>query len=78
MGRIILRREGTELMGAAVSTGPVETLDAALRDALLPYYPLINKVKLIDYRVRILDPTEATAAKVRVFRAGTRLESLRT
>ncbi len=67
VGRILLRREGTELMGAAVRTGPVETLDAALRDALLPFYPFMNNVKLIDYRVRILDPVEAAAAKVRVF-----------
>ena len=67
VGRIFLRQNGKELMGAAVKIGPVETLDAALRDALLPTYPFITKVKLIDYRVRILNPTAAAAAKVRVF-----------
>jgi 2-isopropylmalate synthase len=67
VGRILLRRDGIELMGAAVRLGPVETLDAALRDALLPRFPFLLTIKLIDYRVRILNPTAAAAAKVRVF-----------
>jgi 2-isopropylmalate synthase len=67
VGRIFLKENGTELMGAAVRGGPVDTLDAALRDALVPLYPFIEQLKLIDYRVRILNPTGATAAKVRVF-----------
>ena len=47
--------------------GPVETLDHALRDALGDIYPFIQKKKLIDYRVRVLNPEDATSAKVRVF-----------
>jgi 2-isopropylmalate synthase len=46
--------------------GPVNALDNALRKALTRFYPAIAKVHLVDYRVRILDPQEATAAKTRV------------
>jgi 2-isopropylmalate synthase len=67
VGRIFLKVKGKEVMGAAVRIGPVETLDAALRDALLPIYPFIDKVKLTDYKVRVLNPEKASAAKVRVF-----------
>lgn len=67
LGRIFLRQNGKELMGASVRVGPVETLDFALRDALSDTYSFIEHIKLIDYKVRILNPTDATAAKVRVF-----------
>lgn len=46
--------------------GPVDALNSALRKALTRFYPRINDVVLTDYRVRILDPEEATAAKTRV------------
>ncbi len=67
VGRMFLDDDGTEVMGAAVGVGPVETLDGALRNALYPHYPLLKNVKLIDYRVRVLNPESASAAKVRVF-----------
>ena len=67
VGRIFMVAHGRELMGAAVGIGPVETLDAALRDALVPHYPFITKISLTDYRVRVLNPEEASAARVRVF-----------
>ncbi|MEE8442058.1 MAG: citramalate synthase, partial [Spirochaetia bacterium] len=67
VGRIFMRVHNRELMGAAVGTGPVETLDHALRDALAPHYPFIGKIGLTDYRVRVLNPERASAAKVRVF-----------
>ena len=51
---------------AAEGDGPVHALDQALRKALLRFYPEIAKVFLTDFRVRILDPEEATAAKTRV------------
>ncbi|NLG12387.1 MAG: citramalate synthase [Elusimicrobia bacterium] len=51
---------------ASEGNGPVNALDNALRKALLKFYPEIAKVKLIDYRVRILHPEEATAAATRV------------
>ena len=50
----------------AEGVGPVEALDHALRKALLRFYPDIKDVHLRDFRVRILDPEEATAAKTRV------------
>jgi len=46
--------------------GPVAALDSALRKALAPFNEEISQVHLIDYRVRILDPEEATSAKTRV------------
>lgn len=46
--------------------GPVDALNMALRNALSEFYPSISDVHLLDYRVRILDPEEATAAKTRV------------
>jgi 2-isopropylmalate synthase len=46
--------------------GPVDALNMALRNALAEFYPSIKEVQLADYRVSILDPEEATAAKTRV------------
>lgn len=67
VGRIFMAGAGKELMGAAVGIGPVETLDGALRDALCPHFPFIARISLTDYRVRVLNPERASAAKVRVF-----------
>ncbi|MFO7871158.1 MAG: citramalate synthase [Kiritimatiellia bacterium] len=50
----------------AEGDGPVHALDKALRKALVRFYPPIAKVFLTDFRVRILDPEDATAAKTRV------------
>lgn len=50
----------------AEGDGPVNALDNALRQALKKFYPVIAKVALTDYHVRIIDPEEATAAKTRV------------
>ncbi|MEI6351680.1 MAG: citramalate synthase [Verrucomicrobiota bacterium] len=46
--------------------GPVNALDAALRKALRPFYPQIDEIKLEDYKVRILDTKQGTAAPTRV------------
>jgi len=46
--------------------GPVNALDAALRKALEHHYPVIKEMQLVDYRVRVVNPKAATAAKVRV------------
>lgn len=51
---------------AAEGNGPVNALDMALRKALTKFYPKIKKMKLSDYKVRVLDAKEATGAKVRV------------
>ncbi len=55
----------TELT-AGEGHGPVDALNAALRQALTRFYPEIESVALTDYRVRILDPQEATRAVTRV------------
>ena len=54
------------MMVVAEGNGPVNALDAALRKALLPYYPELSAMTLSDYKVRILTPSEATAALTRV------------
>lgn len=46
--------------------GPVNALDEALRSALIQRYPQIEKIHLVDYKVRIVNPTAGTAAKIRV------------
>ncbi len=51
---------------AAEGNGPVSALDAALRKALLDVYPALAKIRLDDYKVRILDSENGTGAAVRV------------
>ena len=46
--------------------GVVNALDGALRKALVAFFPEIEQVQLVDYKVRILDGEDATAAKTRV------------
>jgi 2-isopropylmalate synthase len=46
--------------------GPVNALDAALRKSLENFYPSIKDVRLIDYKVRVVNALEGTAARVRV------------
>ena len=58
--------EGEVLHTAADGNGPVNALDAALRKALGAFYPQLDGVHLVDYKVRILDGDAATAAKTRV------------
>lgn len=51
---------------AAEGNGPVNALDKALRKALEVFYPAISRMKLTDYKVRVLDSKSATGASVRV------------
>jgi 2-isopropylmalate synthase len=51
---------------AAAGNGPVNALDHALRKALEEFYPNLREMKLLDYKVRILDESKGTAAKTRV------------
>ena len=51
---------------AAQGDGPVNALDCALRKALEMFYPALKTVRLIDYKVRVIDPGDASGAKVRV------------
>jgi 2-isopropylmalate synthase len=57
---------GEVLHTAADGNGPVNALDGALRKALGAFYPVLDSVHLVDYKVRILDGTSATAARTRV------------
>ncbi len=61
-----LRIEGAVTHTAAEGAGPVNALDRALRTALLPRYPELAQVQLVDYRVRIVDEHLGTAARPRV------------
>lgn len=51
---------------AAEGNGPVNALDAALRRALLGTYPQLGQMRLIDYKVRVVDSAAGTAAQIRV------------
>jgi len=57
---------GTSAYTAAEGNGPVNALDNALRKALVQYFPSLANMHLSDYKVRVLDEKDATAAKVRV------------
>ncbi|HZJ15987.1 MAG TPA: citramalate synthase [Chthoniobacteraceae bacterium] len=57
---------GTPQYTVAEGDGPVNALDAALRKALRPFYPAIDAIKLDDYKVRIINGQEGTAAGTRV------------
>ena len=50
----------------AEGDGPVNALDTALRKALVPHFPCLAEVRLADYRVRVINGREGTAARVRV------------
>jgi len=63
---IKVRVDGIEELTAAEGDGPVNALDKALRKALEVFYPQLNMMRLIDFKVRVLDTDKATAAKVRV------------
>lgn len=57
---------GKVIHTAAEGNGPVNALDQALRKALLEFYPDLNIVELVDYKVRILEESSGTESQVRV------------
>ncbi len=61
-----LRVKGVDEYTVAEGDGPVNALDAALRKALRPFYPEIDRIKLEDYKVRIIGGQLGTAARTRV------------
>jgi 2-isopropylmalate synthase len=77
---IVGKRQGLEFVEATVrlrvgddvvhtagdGNGPVSALDSALRKALMPFYPGLEKMHLADYKVRILDSGSGTGAITRV------------
>lgn len=58
--------KGDEITKTSLGDGPVNALDSALRAALTIKYPELSKLKLEDYKVRIIPEQKGTAAKVRV------------
>lgn len=61
-----LKVQGETVYTAAEGNGPVNAMDNALRKALFQFYPEIQQMHLSDYKVRVIDEKDATAAKVRV------------
>ncbi|MEY4531478.1 MAG: hypothetical protein RLZZ156_2199, partial [Deinococcota bacterium] len=51
---------------AALGDGPVNALDKALRATLERHYPTLREVELLDYKIRVLEGSQGTAARVRV------------
>jgi 2-isopropylmalate synthase len=58
--------KGETIMTVAEGNGPVSALDAAMRKMLTPAYPQLADLRLVDYKVRILNPQAATDALTRV------------
>jgi 2-isopropylmalate synthase len=58
--------DGERIMTVGEGNGPVNALDGALRRALMTRYPVLETMRLTDYKVRILSPKLATAAVTRV------------
>ncbi len=63
---IKLKVNGVKEHTAAEGDGPVNALDNALRKALKDFYPTLARMRLSDFKVRVLDEKTGTAAKVRV------------
>jgi len=55
-----------EELTAAEGNGPVNAIDNALRKALRKFYPNISEMRLVDFKVRVLEGSAGTAARVRV------------
>ncbi|MDI9314121.1 MAG: citramalate synthase [Hydrotalea sp.] len=61
--------DGKKIVKEAVGNGPVNALDAAMRQALVEHFPQLAGVQLVDYKVRIIPPSQeyqGTAALTRV------------
>ena len=63
---IVVRVQGHRELAVAEGVGPVDALSLALHEALCRSYPSLEAVRLADYKVRVLNPEDATAAVVRV------------
>jgi 2-isopropylmalate synthase len=59
--------DGQHEITAAEGSGPVSALDNALRKALGKFFPNLESMRLVDFKVRVIDGCEGTAARVRVF-----------
>ncbi len=59
--------DGKQEITAAEGSGPVSALDSALRKALDNFFPHLDHMRLVDFKVRVIDGRAGTAARVRVF-----------
>ncbi len=64
--KLMIDGDGEIKHEVAEGDGPVNALDGALRKALLPFYPTLAEMSLVDYKVRVINSNEGTAASVRV------------
>ncbi|MEZ5174642.1 MAG: citramalate synthase [Acidimicrobiia bacterium] len=67
--------DGERIVSTREGDGPVSALDRALRAGLVERYPHVDEIKLTDYRVRDLDSSDGTSARVRVLTEHTDAES---
>jgi 2-isopropylmalate synthase len=64
---ILKLRVGEEVcVEAAEGHGPVNAMDAALRKTLAPFFPCVESMRLMDYKVRVVNSEAGTAARIRV------------
>jgi 2-isopropylmalate synthase len=63
---IKIKVDGTHEITAAEGHGPISALDNALRKALAQFFPDLDVMRLVDFKVRVIDGREGTAARVRV------------
>lgn len=63
---IKVHRDGEEVHTAADGDGPVSAIDNAFRKALQQFYPQLQDVRLVDYKVLVINGKSGTSAKVRV------------
>ena len=61
-----VRINGDRIISTAEGNGPVNALDRAMRRAIVQAYPDLDSLRLVDYKVRILDEKSGTGAKTRV------------
>lgn len=63
---IMIEVDGNTEHTAAMGNGPVNALDSALRKALIKFYPAVEEVSLLDYKVRVISSKQGTESVVRV------------
>ncbi|MDK8817552.1 citramalate synthase [Winkia sp. UMB6473-AN360BR] len=63
---VSLTAGGAQVIRSCAGNGPVNALDHAFSGALAQFYPTVQKLKLIDFKVRILDEDHGSDATVRV------------
>lgn len=59
--------DGKEIYVISEGNGPVNAQDMALRKAMVEFFPEIEKIQLVNFKVSIADAAEGTASKVRTF-----------